>query len=151
MAEPCLCNQQNPECHRAGLPMVGRLWELCSGTNCSKATSEKYRTLWDSHNNYLAPSIEPSSTDKVKNFLLAISKYAINGFKNVSSEDYEKRLITCNDCDKNKHGVCQECGCFIGVKAKWATEDCPLGKWPKIELPMIEQKGSGCGGCGKRS
>lgn len=27
--------------------MVGRLWEVCSGTNCDAAVSARYRSLWD--------------------------------------------------------------------------------------------------------
>lgn len=32
---------------RAGVPMVGRLWELCSGTNCTAEMSDAYRAIWD--------------------------------------------------------------------------------------------------------
>lgn len=48
MALPCRCDAQNRNCLRSGAPMVGRLWELCRGVNCSAALSEKYRELWDS-------------------------------------------------------------------------------------------------------
>lgn len=47
MTEPCRCIVSSAECRRAGVPMVGRLWELCSGTNCEVAVSERYRALWD--------------------------------------------------------------------------------------------------------
>jgi hypothetical protein len=40
MNEPCLCKEPNRFCRRAGVPMVGRLWELCQ-------TSEDYRNAWD--------------------------------------------------------------------------------------------------------
>lgn len=46
-AEPCRCDGPNTECRRSGKPMVGRLWELCSGTNCSAELSERYRAAWD--------------------------------------------------------------------------------------------------------
>jgi hypothetical protein len=45
--EPCRCNAPNAGCRRAGRPMTGRLWELCSGTNCSAELSERYRAKWD--------------------------------------------------------------------------------------------------------
>lgn len=38
--EPCLCSAPNRFCHRAGVPMLGRLHELCQ-------TSEAYRAAWD--------------------------------------------------------------------------------------------------------
>jgi hypothetical protein len=37
---PCRCDAPNPECHRAGVPMVGGRWELCQ-------TSAIHRALWD--------------------------------------------------------------------------------------------------------
>ena len=40
MSDPCLCKEPNRFCRRAGVPMVGRLWELCQ-------TSEAYRNAWD--------------------------------------------------------------------------------------------------------
>lgn len=54
MAKPCECPHPNPECTRSGQPMVGRLWELCSGScpserPCSQEMSEAYRTRWDRH------------------------------------------------------------------------------------------------------
>jgi hypothetical protein len=39
-SEFCLCQAPNRFCRRAGVPMVGRLWELCQ-------TSEAYRNAWD--------------------------------------------------------------------------------------------------------
>lgn len=47
MAKPCQCDQPNEACKRSGNSMVGRLWELCSGTNCDPEKSEAYRELWD--------------------------------------------------------------------------------------------------------
>ena len=44
---PCQCSAPNAACRRAGKPMLGRLWELCSGTNCSAELSYRYRCLWD--------------------------------------------------------------------------------------------------------
>jgi hypothetical protein len=50
--DPCRCPVANEDCRRAGHPMVGRLYELCSGncppeSPCSPALSEQYRSLWD--------------------------------------------------------------------------------------------------------
>ena len=47
MTDPCRCASPSAECRRAGVPMVGRLWEVCSGTNCDAAVSERYRAMWD--------------------------------------------------------------------------------------------------------
>jgi hypothetical protein len=52
---------------------------------------------------------------------------------------YEERLNLCNSCperlesSKNntltKFSRCPECGCFIKLKAKLLSEECPLGDW----------------------
>ena len=43
----CNCNGPNPDCRRAGQPMVGRLWQLCAGVGCTPAESAAYRQCWD--------------------------------------------------------------------------------------------------------
>jgi hypothetical protein len=45
--KPCQCEAPNPECRRSGQPMVGRLWQLCRGVNCSPQDSALYRATWD--------------------------------------------------------------------------------------------------------
>lgn len=59
--------------------------------------------------------------------------------KYVSKEEYKERLLLCNSCperlkDSNgnpltKFSRCPFCGCFIRLKAKLETEECPLGDW----------------------
>ena len=44
---PCSCAGPNADCTRSGLPMLGRLYEICAGINCSHQMSEHYRRLWD--------------------------------------------------------------------------------------------------------
>ena len=52
-ANPCLCPAPNRLCLRAGVPMIGHLWERCSGQcpperPCTPELSESFRRLWDS-------------------------------------------------------------------------------------------------------
>lgn len=59
--------------------------------------------------------------------------------KYVSKEELKERLRLCNSCperledSKNnkltKFSRCPECGCFINLKARLTTEECPLGDW----------------------
>ena len=35
----------------------------------------------------------------------------------------------CEDCEKLVGRKCSVCGCFISLKSKLLTEDCPEGKW----------------------
>ena len=73
--------------------------------------------------------------DKVKQFTKELATYVAAGTPNVTPEQYEERLLTCNDCEHLNHikSSCKLCGCHMPTKARWATADCPSKKWPKIE------------------
>ena len=59
--------------------------------------------------------------------------------KYVSKEELIERLTLCNSCPerlKASEGKpltifsrCPECGCFLRLKARLETEECPLGDW----------------------
>ena len=40
-----------------------------------------------------------------------------------------KRLEICKQCPRNQDNVCLDCGCFIPLKTKKASDYCPLHKW----------------------
>lgn len=44
------------------------------------------------------------------------------------------RLEICEGCCLNVEGQCLACTCFIKLKTKFATEKCPLGKWPAVSM-----------------
>jgi hypothetical protein len=82
----------------------------------------------------------------IKTFAQAIYKYILSGLPKVTDEQYAARLAicdTCEQCDKTDTETwkCQACGCnlqegtILPGKARWATQDCPLSKWPKLPLP----------------
>ena len=77
----------------------------------------------------------PSVATLGKNFLKAIVMHAANGVKKVSKEEFKERLEQCNKCVFHKDNRCSHmnCGCFITKKAKWKSEDCPIGRWRKDE------------------
>lgn len=51
--------------------------------------------------------------------------------KQVDPVTYDTRIYLCTTCaDYSKLlGNCKKCLCFVKVKAKFASEQCPLGKW----------------------
>ena len=59
--------------------------------------------------------------------------------KYVSKELYKKRLMLCNSCPERlkatngkalgKSSRCPICGCFIHLKTKLSTENCPNNDW----------------------
>ena len=63
----------------------------------------------------------------------------LNPNKYVSKEELIERLTLCNSCPERlkesngkaltKFSRCPECGCFLRLKARLETEECPLGDW----------------------
>ena len=43
----------------------------------------------------------------------------------VSSDEYEKRLGFCKDCDNLISGVCMKCGCYVEFRAAFKKQKCP--------------------------
>lgn len=73
----------------------------------------------------------PSLPEKALNFAKAAAKYAASGCKNVSTDEYVRRLEICASCEKldAKSMSCNECGCYVKLKCLWATENCK--NWEK--------------------
>lgn len=75
----------------------------------------------------------PGLLQRGLNFAKAGIQHIANGMVSVADEIYEARLSVCRNCEfcDQQHMVClkPECGCFLNVKARWASESCPLGRW----------------------
>lgn len=69
--------------------------------------------------------------NKIISFGKSIKKYVENGSPEVSDFTYFDRIKICRDCEHFNQILtkCKECGCFLNIKARWATEKCPLDKW----------------------
>lgn len=75
----------------------------------------------------------PSTVQLAKNFGKAVVNHIKDGFEKVALPVYQIRLNTCNECEEfYSEGRClhPKCGCFLSNKAWWASENCPIGKWP---------------------
>jgi hypothetical protein len=77
---------------------------------------------------------------KITDFAESFGKYAKTGFKNVSPEKKAERLNICNSCEHfiNLTKQCGICGCFLSLKASWASEKCPTDKW-QSEIEINEE------------
>lgn len=63
----------------------------------------------------------------------------LNPNKYISKQELIERLTLCNTCPERlkesdgkpltKFSRCPECGCFLRLKARLETEECPLGDW----------------------
>lgn len=66
----------------------------------------------------------------------SVNKYIESDSPELSDMDFFTRMNICKDCEKfNKLLTkCNECGCFLQIKARWSTENCPLNKWPATHI-----------------
>ena len=77
----------------------------------------------------------PNRFQMAKNFTKSMAKTAkavVEGKEVVAkSELYSKRTSICRSCPwfSEKGERCQKCGCVIPLKAYYAQEKCPVGKW----------------------
>lgn len=65
---------------------------------------------------------------RIIRFIWALIKYILVGGK-VNQEVYKDRLKHCYSCEYLDDKQCGICGCYVNVKAKWTTEECPKNKW----------------------
>lgn len=82
----------------------------------------------------------PSAAAQIKNASLALmraGKAAVTGHKLKRTDEEKKRCLdVCATCDQwdSKSRRCLQCGCYGALKARLATESCPLGKWPVFDI-----------------
>ena len=90
-------------------------------------------------------SSTPSFLQMAKNAGTSMVNHAMNSFQSVSADVKAQRIMICEGCEhyNSESTRCDECGCFINIKAGWASERCPIGKWG------TDGQSGGCGGCGK--
>jgi hypothetical protein len=81
------------------------------------------------------PDGGPSLAARAVNFGTAIIHHVANGMQQADDATYEVRLATCRQCAScdTDRMVCRQpsCGCSLTIKARWASENCPLQLWPR--------------------
>lgn len=58
---------------------------------------------------------------------------AVTGKDRPPSDVMQFRLATCKSCEHRVATNCSKCGCFVMLKIRVASEECPAGKWGKVD------------------
>lgn len=60
----------------------------------------------------------------------------------VSIEQKNQRLQICKECPffLKITSQCKKCGCLMTEKTKLADAECPIGKWGKINVEVINNE-----------
>ena len=83
---------------------------------------------------------------KLWRFSIAAIKHACRGMPTCTQEQINERLTICKACQHWNGSGCSKCGCNCGGKPKflnklaWADQECPVGKWPRLDNIEDEQK-----------
>lgn len=115
----------------------GRMLEIATtGGGLPPEVVARYREHFLSQG-YFVPDWqgEPGFVSKAKNFAKAVVEDVKAGSRRVSQDVYTDRMTLCRACGlyNRQKGTCghPDCGCVMQRKAKWASQECPIGKWGK--------------------
>ncbi len=85
----------------------------------------------------------PGLLQRAWNFGNAVGRHLADGRRQVSDDELEARLAVCRKCSSCDLAamICREptCGCYLSIKARWQSEDCPLKKWPTPAAPTAAE------------
>lgn len=101
--------------------------------------------------------------EKSLNLFRSVVNHVANGLEKTPDNIKEIRLEICRGCNRYNKDLesCEECGCFVSIKTGWASEECPLKKWMRVEKSKNAEitreqnslnddtKEKGCGVCKK--
>lgn len=65
----------------------------------------------------------------IRDFTKALVIHAKSGFQKATEEEKQRRLDICDECEHLIGSKCELCNCFVKLKTKWATTQCPIKKW----------------------
>ena len=123
-------------CERHQCLKTGTLFNLCQN-------SQVYFERWEQGKGPCFPVKQttgegPSLIQRAVNFGTAVVRHTANGLQQVDQSTYETRIVTCQKCPScdTDRMVCREpgCGCLLTLKARWASETCPLNYWPTVPI-----------------
>ena len=119
------------QCERLGCRMTPARCELYW-------TRGNYRQAWDAgtmhgQGNYetqqTKPVELPPTLTRVRNFVVAVAKFAGDGFHLTDKQEQERRVEACMACNLFVRGRCLRCGCYGRLKKLGRVWTCPEEKW----------------------
>lgn len=87
----------------------------------------------------------PGFLAKVRNFASAAVSHVAAGMPTCTDEEIIARHDICMTCEHLKDNACLLCGCPVArafgyvSKLSWADQECPAGKWGRIERQPAAQ------------
>lgn len=63
---------------------------------------------------------EKVTYDEIMNYVATLDKKDL-----VAENVYDNRIKHCKNCDFLISGMCRKCGCYVEVRARLKTQNCP--------------------------
>tara|TARA_R100000808_G_scaffold63_1_gene509 strand:+ start:6869 stop:7498 length:630 start_codon:yes stop_codon:yes gene_type:complete len=127
-------NQQRHIRDSQGMPYEERSGGCKSCRKKKSPVTQNHKTTEDKQRQEKREEIRPPSVAAQGwNFAKAVTKYVSTGGKKVDEHQFAERMAICDNCEYRSGPRCLKCGCFLEMKASWASADCPIGKWPKVD------------------
>ena len=80
----------------------------------------------------IAPAAAPSLRRRAWNLAESLVAFVEDGMTTVTTEQYARRLMICDECEFRDGGSCRQCGCRLAIKARGRAFQCPEEKWPDM-------------------
>lgn len=94
------------------------------------------------------PSLWKQARNATKALFRAARNKLAGGEIRVDETEFEDRLAICREpchlylvLNKEERCTHESCGCYLAIKAGFATESCPLNKWPGDVEKMLSNGG----------
>lgn len=76
----------------------------------------------------------PGKITMAFNLASAMAAHVADGFTKADEETVRSRLEQCSLCEQRVNDRCAACGCYLENKAVVRTSECPLGRWPVVQI-----------------
>jgi hypothetical protein len=131
LAEACVKLRQALEAHlRASQGAIEGGLRLAAARDPAEYRSH-WVECWRRGFDWLRPLVGLQA--QAARFAAAWGRHLAGGMRTVPEAEYRRRLATGAACEYFHDNHCLACGCrLVGdllAKARWADEQCPLGRW----------------------
>jgi hypothetical protein len=77
------------------------------------------------------PASYPPLATQAGNAIGSMARFVASGFAVATAEEQARRLAICHLCPEYDaiRVRCRKCGCRVRLKARIASDRCPLSKW----------------------
>ena len=77
-------------------------------------------------------SHQPGLIAQLRSFAVAVVEHVAAGMPMATEAPKNARLAVCRACEYYDAGRCRVCTCHMDIKADWAEQGCPIGKWGPV-------------------